>query len=45
MGGIIHIELQARGTTNEAFDPYAKSVGVNGMRDMVIDLNATIIRD
>ncbi len=28
-------------TTNEAVDPYAKAVGVNGMRAMVIDLNET----
>lgn len=28
-------------TTNEAVDPYAKAVGVNGMRGMVIDLDST----
>lgn len=29
------------GTTNEAVDPYAKAVGVNGNRGMVIDLDTT----
>ena len=29
------------GTTNEACDPYARAVGVNGKRAMVIDLDST----
>lgn len=29
------------GQTNEVVDPYAKAVGVNGLRGMVIDLEAT----
>lgn len=31
----------ANGTVNEACDPYAKAVGVNGDRAMVIDLDST----
>ena len=29
------------GTVNEVVDPYAKALGVNGMRGMVVDLDAT----
>ena len=34
-------EVDVNGTTNEACDPYAKAVGVNGKRAMVIDLDST----
>lgn len=33
--------VTVNGSTNEAVDPYAKAVGVNGDRGMVIDLKAT----
>jgi len=34
-------EVTANGRTNLAVDPYAKAVGVNGMRGMVVDLSET----
>ena len=34
-------EVDVNGTTNEACDPYAKAVGVNGKRAMVIDMAST----
>lgn len=34
-------EITVNGQTNEAVDPYAKAVGVNGNRGMVVDLAAT----
>ena len=34
-------EVDVNGTTNEACDPYAKAVGVNGRRAMVIDMAST----
>lgn len=34
-------EVTVNGQTNEAVDPYAKAVGVNGNRGMVVDLSAT----
>ena len=34
-------EVDVNGVTNEACDPYAKAVGVNGKRAMVIDLDST----
>ncbi|MCL2695446.1 MAG: type I pullulanase, partial [Clostridiales bacterium] len=33
--------VEVGGEANEACDPYAKAVGVNGERAMIIDLNAT----
>lgn len=33
--------VTVNGVTNEAVDPYAKAVGVNGKRAMVVDLDAT----
>ena len=33
--------VSVNGTTNEVVDPYAKAVGVNGQRAMVIDLDST----
>jgi len=33
--------VSVNGVTNEAVDPYAKAVGVNGKRAMVVDLDAT----
>ena len=34
-------EVDVNGVTNEACDPYAKAVGVNGKRAMVIDMDST----
>lgn len=34
-------DVTVDGTTNEVVDPYAKAVGANGMRGMVIDLRST----
>ena len=34
-------EVTVGGKTNTAVDPYAKAVGVNGDRAMVIDMSAT----
>lgn len=34
-------EVNVYGTINEAVDPYAKALGVNGLRGAVIDLNDT----
>ncbi len=42
MKGTYYIyEVTVNGTTNTAVDPYAKAVGVNGDRAMVVDLSET----
>lgn len=38
---LLHLSGYRGGRTNEAVDPYAKAVGVNGERGMVIDLSRT----
>lgn len=42
LNGVYYLyEVTVGGETKEAVDPYAKAVGVNGNRGMVVDLSAT----
>ena len=40
-GVYYNYEVTSGGVTNETVDPYAKAVGVNGQRGMVVDLDTT----
>lgn len=40
-GVYYNYEVTSGGVTNETVDPYAKAVGVNGERGMVVDLDST----
>lgn len=43
LGVYFTYEVEVGGVLNEAVDPYAKAVGVNGKRGMVVDLSLTDI--